>query len=111
MTDDELREIIGSSENNVKNDVMDYLKSMNIFHWRQNTGRRGTVNYGYIGSADIIGLLPNGRLLAIETKCKTKQTKSQIEFQHKIEANNGLYILARSVNDVQECLENHKSKP
>ena len=104
MTDDELRAIIGGSENTVKNDVMDYLKSMNIYHWRNNTGRRGKVNYGYIGSADIIGLLPDGRLLAIETKCKTKQSKSQIEFQQNIEANNGLYILARSVEDVKRGL-------
>ena len=105
MTDEELREIIGGSENNVKNDVMDYLKSMNIYHWRNNTGRRGTVNYGYIGSSDIIGLLPDGRLLAIETKCKTKQSTSQIKFQHNIEANNGLYILAFTLEDVIMALQ------
>ena len=71
-----------------------------IYHWRNNTGRRGKVNYGHIGSADIIGLLHNGRLLAVETKCKTKQSKVQKVFQRNIEANNGLYILAFTLDDV-----------
>lgn len=100
ITDDELRAIIGHTENSVKNDVMDYLTSLGIYHWRNNTGRRGKVNYGRIGSSDIIGLLHNGRLLAVETKCKTKQTKDQKEFQRNIEANNGLYILAFTLDDV-----------
>ena len=104
ITDDELRAIIGHTENTVKNEVMEYLDSLNIYHWRNNTGRRGKVNYGRIGSADIIGLLLDGRLIAVETKCKTKQSKSQKEFQANIEDNNGVYILARSVDDVKTSL-------
>ena len=104
ITDDELRAIIGHTENNVKTEVMDYLDSLGIYHWRNNTGRRGKVNYGYIGSADIIGLLHDGTLLAVETKCKTKQTKSQKEFQRNIEDNNGLYILAFTLEDVKKGL-------
>ncbi len=114
ITDEELKAIIGDTENNVKNEVMDYLDSIGIYHWRNNTGRRGKVNYGRVGSADIIGLLPNGRLLAVETKCKTKQSKTQKEFQHNIEANNGLYILAFSLEDLINGLalwKKQNSKP
>lgn len=88
--------------------------------WRANTGvgwfangqpARKTdpgayaVKFGTNGQGDISGLvLPSGRRLEIETKAKTKQSKEQKSFQKMIEAFGGLYVLARSLDDVDRAL-------
>ena len=93
---------MGTEENNLTKEIIAYLKVKQIYHWRNNTGRRGTVSYGFPGSADILGLLPSGRFLAIEVKTKTGlQNDKQMEFESNINVNNGLYILARSLEDVE----------
>ena len=93
------------SEIDIQRSIMQYLHDSNIYCWRNNSGRRGTVQYGKKGSADIIGLLKTGRFIGIEVKTKTgKQSESQAEFQADIEKNNGVYILARSVPDLQSQL-------
>jgi len=92
---------MGMEENKIQKDIMDYLKMNNVFHFRNNTGRRGNVSYGFPGSADIIGLLPNGLFLSIEVKTETGiQSDKQKEFENNIIKNNGIYILARSLDDV-----------
>ena len=56
------------------------------------------------GTPDLLGVLgPDGRALAIEVKdAKGRQRPEQIAFQKAWEARGGLYILARSVEDVLE---------
>lgn len=81
--------------------IDDYLDSRHIFHWRNNTGRRGYVQFGKIGSGDFLGVLPGGRFLSIETKRKDeKETPKQIEFREDVNFNGGLAFVARSVEDV-----------
>jgi hypothetical protein len=78
--------------------------------WRQNTGgakiKGQWVMFGTPGAADISGLLlPHGRRLEIE--CKTergRQSEDQKSFQAMIERFGGLYVLARSVEDVDAAL-------
>jgi hypothetical protein len=55
------------------------------------------------GVADIIACLaPTGRLCAIECKsAKGTQSPAQKEYQREIESAGGLYIIARSVDDVR----------
>lgn len=79
--------------------------------WRNNTGalldhNNKLVKFGLQGSADIIGLMkPHGRFLAIEVKTeKGRQSESQKRFQRMIEDMGGLYILARSPEDVTKAL-------
>ena len=79
--------------------------------WRNNSGalkdQRGQlITYGLKGSADILGLLsPEGRFLAIEVKNERgKQNESQIAFEKMIKSMGGIYILARSVEDVYKGL-------
>jgi hypothetical protein len=89
--------------------------------WRVNTGMgwfadgkparktdRGAypVKFGVPGQADISGLLlPNGRRLEIETKTiKGRQSKEQAAWQRITERFGGMYILARSVSDVDRVL-------
>jgi len=84
-----------------------------VFAWRNNTrtvwldGR--PVYFGYPGSADIIGLLPDGRFLAVETKRPVggKQSPKQIRFQEKIEASGGVYLLVRSVEELECGIQRH----
>lgn len=95
--------------------------------WRQNSGlARGLHSEGRIrlapaGASDLVGIvsLPVPHLLtsatsrylvgvhlAIETKSERgRQTKDQQSFQAMIERLDGIYILARSVEDVWEELE------
>jgi hypothetical protein len=78
--------------------------------YRRNVGRvqvKGRwVQFGIPGQADIGGILaPNGRVLEIE--CKTligRQSPEQKHWQAMIQSFGGLYILARSVADVDAVL-------
>ncbi|MBF0406450.1 MAG: VRR-NUC domain-containing protein [Candidatus Riflebacteria bacterium] len=76
--------------------------------WRNNSGalydQRGhLIKFGLQGSADILGIIkPHGRFLAIEVKApRGKLTKQQERFKRMIEGHGGLYILARSMEDVK----------
>ena len=78
--------------------------------WPNNTGKafRGgrLLSFGLKGSADIMGLRKDGRLVAIEVKTgKAKQNKDQINFMNMVRSFNGIYILARSVEEVEFSLE------
>ena len=79
--------------------------------WRNNTGalrdeRGHLVRFGLQGSADILGIMaPHGRLLAIEVKAGAgRQSEQQVRFQEMVTNHGGLYILARSVEDVAAVL-------
>jgi len=77
--------------------------------WRQNTGAarygRQVVRFGIPGQADLSGILDGGRRIEIECKSPTgRQTHEQAAFQRMIEKRGGIYILARSVEDVRRVL-------
>ena len=58
----------------------------------------------YKGISDLIALR-DGKTAFIEVKTETgKQSPEQVQFQKDCEAHGGLYILARSTDDVQELL-------
>jgi len=98
-------------EADIQKRILAFLRREGVFHWRQNVGgfqdRTGRwVSFGVLGLADIIGIEPGtGRFLAIEVKRRGEgQTARQRRFQERVEAAGGLYILARSVDDVREKL-------
>lgn len=83
--------------------------------WRMNTGvaKRadgGVVRFGTPGQADISGIVSvggRGVRLEIEVKSATgKQSADQKSYQSMITRLGGIYILARSVDDVKRALEN-----
>ena len=93
---------------------LQYLKVKGIFAWRNNTGaakaqykgKRRFIRYGLKGSSDILGILPDGRFLAIECKRKgTYPTKDQRAFLKQIEANKGVALLVRNIADLIRALE------
>ena len=89
-----------------------WLHRQGVFAWRQNTGTawlgNQPVSFGYPGSGDITGILPDGRRLEIECKSPTgKQSEKQIKFQTKIEQNKGVYLLVRNVEELQCSLSKY----
>lgn len=67
---------------------------------------RRLVRFGVPGTADICGLIaPTGRLLMIEVKSATgKQREAQINMQRIVTRFGGLYVVARSLADVDAAL-------
>jgi hypothetical protein len=92
--------------------ICEFLNKVGMFYWRdkqgaQNPGRRGFPSSN--GVADIIGCFPDGRLFAIEVKCKgNKQNESQKKFQIKVSENNGFYLLAYSLDDVINAVKDRR---
>ncbi len=78
--------------------------------WRNETGMAisptgHTIRYGLVGSCDILGVCRGGRFLGIEVKTGSgRLRKEQEAFRDMIQRMGGLYILARSLEDVQKIL-------
>lgn len=91
-------------------DCLEYLQIKGIFAWRNNTGAvkvgRRFIKFGYKGSSDVIGILPNGKFLAVE--CKREKggvlSKEQKDFLQTISENGGLAVVVHSLNDLQKVL-------
>ena len=89
--------------------ILRNLRAANIAAWK-NSPVKACVNgrwvqYGIIGQADISGLLPDGRRLEIEVKTgKGKQTPAQKMFENTIRRNNGVFVLAGSVEDAMKAV-------
>jgi hypothetical protein len=101
------------SESQVVSDIFrEFGARPDLRIWRQNTGAARTpggrfVRFGIPGQADISGLrLPSGQRLEIECKVPAggRQSKEQRQWQTIIERFGGLYVLARSVADVEAAL-------
>jgi len=109
-------------ETSIKNQILDYLALRNIFCWLTNTqGNFNQKTKSYYknprllnGVSDIIGILPDGKLLAIEVKSnETKNKKGdfkntlseyQEDFLKRVSALNGVAFMARSIDDVDKFL-------
>ena len=102
------------TEKTIQNAILRYLSTVpGLRAWRQNTGvaRYGqqVVRFGIPGQADITGIY-NGIRLEIECKSTTgKQTPPQAAFQRMIENHGGIYILARSVEDVRRVIDEQRN--
>lgn len=102
-------------EKSVQKDIVEFLTANGIYVWPTSSyaKRKKAAAHTKNGISDILGILPDGKLLAIEVKrpyIKGKQSQgelreAQIEFQKQINARNGLAITATSVFDVYEALK------
>lgn len=84
--------------------------------WRANVGvaqmGRRIVRFGVPGQADLTGILPGGIRLEIEVKTNAgQQTAEQKNYQRIIERFGGVYVLARSVDDVWAAIGRHLHVP
>jgi len=56
-----------------------------------------------VGWPDITGLLPDGRFIGVECKSSTgRQSPAQTRMEEEIRRRHGIYILARSIEDVEK---------
>lgn len=102
------------NEKDTENLILDYLNKNNIFAFKVNTVGvwdadkkiyRKTGKFTLKGTSDIIGILPGGRMLAIEVKSpKGVVSVSQQAFLKKVNSMGGLGFIARSVADVKEFM-------
>jgi VRR-NUC domain len=99
-------------ESDIQRQILDYLRLKRIFHFRNNSGafageykgKQRFFRFGAAGSPDIICVIA-GQFVGIEVKApKGRMSDHQKEFQEKLEAAGGKYILAYSLEDVLNCL-------
>lgn len=107
-------------ESETQKAILDYLALKKIFAWRNNTGAQIIRNadgstrflrFGKKGSADILGIMPDGKFLAIEVKGKKGVVSlDQTNFLVEIKRNNGVAMVAYSLDDVMKVIETYKTK-
>lgn len=89
------------TEAEITKEIRGYLNYKGIYHWKVWQGPMSKA-----GVSDILGILPDGRLLAIEVKTKTgKLTQHQADFLQTIRIRNGVAFIARSVDDLIKYLD------
>lgn len=86
-----------------------WLDAHGIFHWRNSTGcaKIGTrfVSFGFKGSSDLLGVLPDGRFLAVETKAEGgRLSPEQRDFLEAVRRNRGVAIVAKSTDDLEAAI-------
>ena len=92
----------------LKNDALEWLATAGYFAWPNETG--GTfidgrfMKFGKKGSGDILAVLgPHGRHAEFEAKTgDASQSKGQRVHQSMVEKRGGLYLVFRSVEDLQQ---------
>ena len=106
------------SESDIQTLILAWLLTQKFFVWRNKsegtfdplTGRRRAMNQvgAKKGVPDILGILPDGRFLAIEVKTQTgKVSPEQGDFIRQANTLGGLALVARSLDDVKAHLEDY----
>src|SRR3990167_10530073 len=101
------------SEQQIQKTIIDYLrfKKYVVFkhHSTGSTIREGKPVYfahGEKGISDIIACSPKGTFVAIEVKKPGgRPSPEQLDFLARVKANNGIGILAYSLDEVMEVIE------
>ena len=103
----------GQLESSVLHDCMRVMKRRGIFFWRQNTGAFKVDNRFFrssiAGVSDIIGVLPDGRFIAVECKREIggRVSEKQQRFIDNVNNNNGLALVVHSAYELQCELNNY----
>jgi hypothetical protein len=98
-------------ERTLKAAILVRLSQLGCFAWNNPTGvatplgQKHAVRYGNPGAPDVLALVRGGRLLAVECKsARGRQRPEQRAWQARCEAMGAVYVLARSVSDVEIAL-------
>lgn len=100
----------------VRNLVCGYLRAKNLLFFihdsvgiydpRKKIYRKNKSPYRINGVSDIIGMLPDGRMFAIELKAGTnKPTQDQLNFIENVNNCGGVAFWAKSIDDVKREFE------
>lgn len=96
-------------ESAIQQQILEYLQFKGIFCWRNAVGSREVIRngkkkvymFGKKGISDILGVMPDGRFLAIEVKTKKGKTSQyQTMFLNDVANMGGVAFVARSIDDV-----------
>lgn len=81
--------------------IVDALNGIpGVWVWRMNTGRRGGVQFGLRGQADITGVLRDGRRVELEVKLPGGRVEPhQVAFLERMRQSGALAEVVRSVDD------------
>jgi hypothetical protein len=95
-------------EAEIQRTILDWLAAKRIFHYRQNTGAVRAEDrffrFGTPGSPDIVAVI-GGRYIGIEVKApRGVQSPAQREFEGRLRTAGGVYVLARSLEDVERSI-------
>jgi len=92
-------------ETGIQKQILDFLHSIGVGAWRNQTGRRGGITYGLcVGSSDIIGRF-HGLFLCIEVKQPGEEpTADQQEFIDDTNNDGGIGFCAHSLTEAREKL-------
>jgi hypothetical protein len=90
-----------------------------VFEWRNNTGVARNpetgqhVRFGIPGGSDLLCVVPPfGRFLGVETKAADgRQSKKQKVFEMAVKSAGGVYVLARTLEDVRRGYEEAQQIP
>ena len=111
------------SEHQIQNAILEYCAYLDIYAWRNNAGlisvgegrSKRFIKMGKAGLPDIIGVLGSrygrhfGRMIAIEVKRPTGEVSDiQQRTIEELSAFGAYVFVARSVDDVEEALEELK---
>ena len=98
-------------ESRVLAGCLHYLQAKGIFHWRNSTGcvRVGPgrfIRFGKVGSSDIIGVLPGGRLLCVECKAPAggRLSPEQKQFLDDVRELGALAVVVRGWKELDQAL-------
>lgn len=103
-----------STEKATQKAILDWLTLTRTFHYRNNSGafvseykgKRSFVKFGASGSPDIV-VVKDGIYIGIEVKdTRGRLSESQVDFRDRLEKAGGLYLIARSLEDVIEFFNN-----
>lgn len=103
--------MIDMPESGVVASCLGLLEIIGIQAWRNNTGalkdnKGRLVRYGKKGSADIIGILPDGRFLSVECKRPGGKIRpEQIGFRDMIKHNHGVACIVHSCDELMQELK------
>ena len=100
-----------AAERTIKAAILVRLSQLGCFAWNNPTGvavplgQKHAVRYGNPGAPDVLAIVPGGRLLAVECKsARGRQRPEQRAWQLRCEAVGGVYVVARSVEDVERAV-------
>jgi len=96
-------------ESLVLDGCLQYLELRGVYCWRNNTGTAKIadrwVSFGKKGSSDIIGLLPFGKFLAVETKTEHgRLSPEQSVFLERTRGSGGLAVVVKSWQELDKVL-------
>jgi len=87
----------------MRDDIM--MFRINVGKFRPLDGGKRVIQSAPEGTPDLLGVMSPGRAFAIEVKAPNgRQREAQVSFQRAWEKRGGIYILAKSLNDVYKHL-------